>query len=111
MGLFAFKAFRKGAKVTDYSGKIVTARKARNSQYAIAWKNGKVVDASSGQHALGRYANTCRGPDKKRKRCKGNNVKIARDFRRKKIALKATKKIKRGDEIFNTYGVGFHIVP
>jgi hypothetical protein len=110
LGLVAFKAFRKGEKVASYSGKIVKARNARNSQYSIAWKNSKVVDASSSQHGVGRYANTCRGADKTRKRCKGNNVKIARDFRRKTIAPKATKKIKRGDEIFNTYGGGFRIV-
>ena len=59
---------------------------------------------------MGRYANTCRGADKRRKKCKRNNVKLARDFRRRKIALKATKTIKRGDEIFNSYGSDFHIV-
>ena len=109
-GLIAFKNFRNRQKVADYSGKIVSARKAKNSQYSVAWTNGKVVDASSSQHGVGRYANTCRGADKKKKRCKGNNVKIARDFRRKKIALKARKNIKKGDEIFNTYGAGHRIV-
>ena len=112
LGLVAFKSFRKGEKVASYSGKIVKARKARNSQYSIVWKNGRVVDASSSQHGVGRYANTCRGADKTAKRCKGNNVKIARDFRRKTIALRVGKNPinKRGQEIFNTYGSGFRIV-
>ena len=111
LGLVAFKSFRKGDKVASYSGKIVKARTARNSQYAIAWKRGKVVDASSSQHGVGRYANTCRGADKKAKRCKGNNVKIKKDFRRRTIILRAGKRsISRGDEIFNTYSSGFRIV-
>jgi hypothetical protein len=50
------------------------------------------------------------GADKKRKKCKGNNVKMSRDFKRKHISLKATNKIKKGQEIFNTYGSGFRIV-
>jgi hypothetical protein len=111
LGLFAYKTFRPKEKVADYSGKLVSARKAKRSQYAIAWKQGKWVDASSSQDPVGRYANTCRGADKKAKRCKGNNVKIKRDFRRRTIVLRAgKKKIKRGEEIFNTYGSGFRIV-
>jgi hypothetical protein len=111
MGLFAFKAFRPGQKVADYSGQIVSARKAKRSQYAVAWKQGKFVDASSSQDPVGRYANTCRGADKKAKRCKRNNVKIKRDFGRKTITLRVGKNpIKKGEEIFNTYGSGFRIV-
>jgi hypothetical protein len=111
MGLFAFKPFGKGDKVADYSGVIVNAKKAKKSQYAVAWSKGKFVDASSSQDPVGRYANTCRGADKKAKRCKGNNVKIKRDFRRKTISLRVGEKaIKKGDEIFNTYGGGFKIV-
>jgi hypothetical protein len=110
MGLFAYKTFPKNSKVASYSGKIVAAAEAKDSQYAVAWNSGKVVDSKSSQNSVGRYANTCRGVDKKRKRCKGNNVKLARDFRRKRISLKATKKIKKGDEIFNTYGSSFRIV-
>ena len=110
LGLVAYKSFPKGSQVASYSGKIGPASEAKNSQYAVSWTRGKVVNASSTQHSVGRYANTCRGADKKRKRCKGNNVKLARDFARKQIKLKATKKIKRGDEIFNTYGSGFRIV-
>ena len=100
----------KNSKVASYSGKIVSACEAKDSQYAVAWSSGKVVNAKSTQNSVGRYANTCRGADKKRKKCKGNNVKLARDFARKRISLKATKKIKRGDEIFNTYGASFRVV-
>jgi hypothetical protein len=88
----------------------VPAGEAKDSQYAVAWRRGKVVDAKSTQHSVGRYANTCRGVDKRRKKCKGNNVKMSRDFTRRHISLKATKKIKKGQEIFNTYGSGFRIV-
>jgi SET domain-containing protein len=43
---------------------------------------------------------------------RARNVKatIVRDFARKRISLKATRKIKKGQEIFNTYGSGFRIV-
>jgi hypothetical protein len=109
-GLFAYKDFRKGNKVANYSGVVVKADKAKNSQYAVAWRHGNVVDAKSSQHSVGRYANTCRGADKKKKKCKGNNSKIARDFTRRLISLKATKKIKKGEEVFNSYGPGFRIV-
>ena len=109
-GLVAYKTFPKGSKVASYSGNLVSASAARGSQYAVAWKKGQVVNASSSQHSVGRYANTCRTADKRRKKCKGNNVKLARDFARRKINLKATKKIKRGEEIFNSYGSGFRIV-
>jgi hypothetical protein len=111
MGLFAFKDFHPGQK--DYSGQIVSARKGKRSQYAVAWTRGKYVDASSSQDPVGRYANTCRGADKKAQRCKRNNVKIKRDLRRKTITLKVGKKqkaIKKGGEIFNTYGSSFRIV-
>jgi hypothetical protein len=110
MGLFAYKNFPNKSQVASYSGKIKPASEAKDSQYAVAWTRGKVVDSNSTQNSVGRYANTCRGKDKKRKKCKGNNVKMNRDFRRKHIKLKATKKIKKGDEIYNTYGSGFRIV-
>jgi hypothetical protein len=109
-GLIAFKNFPKGSKVASYSGNIVPTLEAKDSEYAVSWTRGKVVDSNSTQNSVGRYANTCRGADRKRKKCKGNNVKMNRDFRRKHIKLKATKKIKKGDEIFNTYGSGFRIV-
>jgi hypothetical protein len=107
MGLFAYKTFPKNSKG---SGKIVPASEAKDSQYAVGWSNGKVAKREKTQNSVGRYANTCRGADKRRKKCKGNNVKLARDCASKRISLKATKKIKRGDEIFNTYGSGFRIV-
>jgi hypothetical protein len=110
MGLFAYKTFPKGRQVASYSGKIIDASEAKDSEYAVSWGRGKVVDAKSTQNSVGRYANTCRGADKRRKKCRGNNVKLARDFARKRISLKATKKIQKGDEIFNTYGSGFRIV-
>lgn len=109
-GLVAFRNFRKGEKVAAYSGNLVSAVAAHDSQYAVAWKNGEVVNASSSQHSIGRYANTCRSADKRGKKCNGNNVKLSRDFTRRKISLKATKRIKRGNEIFASYGAGFRIV-
>jgi hypothetical protein len=69
-GLFAFKTFGKGSHVASYSGKIKPLAAAKDSQYAVAWTRGKVIEATSTQHSLGRYANSCRGTDKKRKKCK-----------------------------------------
>jgi hypothetical protein len=71
MGLFAYKTFPKNSKVASYSGALVPSSEAKDSQYAVAWRRGKVVDAKSTQHSVGRYANTCRGADKRRKKCKG----------------------------------------
>jgi hypothetical protein len=84
--------------------------RARRSQYAVPWTRGKVVNSNSTLNSVGRYANSCRAADKKRKKCKDNNVTMKRDFRRKHIKLKAKKTIKRGEEIYNTYGGSFRIV-
>jgi hypothetical protein len=63
-GLFAFKNFPKGSQVASYSGKIVPSSEAKDSQYAVSWTRGKVVNSNSTQNSVGCYANTCRGADK-----------------------------------------------
>jgi hypothetical protein len=46
-GLFAYKTFPNRSKVASYSGALVPAAEAKDSQYAVAWRRGKVVDAKS----------------------------------------------------------------
>jgi hypothetical protein len=97
-GLFAYKTFPNRSNVASYSVQLalVPVAEAKDSQYAVAWRRGKVVDAKSTQHSVGRYANTCRGVDKRRKKCKGNNVKMSRDFTRRNISLKADQTDQKG---------------
>jgi hypothetical protein len=45
MGLFAYKTFPKNSKVASYSGSLVPAAEAKDSQYAVAWRRGQVVDS------------------------------------------------------------------
>ena len=110
-GLFAFKNFKKGAKIASYTGDIVRPANVKDPQYAVQWKKNRVLDSSSTQDGLGRYSNNCRGKNKRKGQCNGNNAKLARDYTRRKMSLKATKKIKKGQEIFNgSYGRSFRIV-
>jgi hypothetical protein len=48
MSLFAYKTFPRNS---SYSGKIKPASEAKDSQYAVAWTRGKVVDARSTQNS------------------------------------------------------------
>jgi hypothetical protein len=54
IGLFAYKTFPKGSKVASYSGRLVPASEAKDSEYAVAWRRGQVVDATSTLHSVGR---------------------------------------------------------
>jgi len=108
-GLVAKKTFKKGEKIIDYTGDIVDTKDAKDSQYALQWTKGKVLSSTNTQDSVGRYANTCRKANKEKKECKSNNARFARDFRRKKASIRATKHIKIGEEVFSSYGKSFRI--
>lgn len=106
-GLFTTIDRRKGDTVAEYTGKVVPASKFLDDKYKSAYgyqvdKN-TVIDAKSTQSALGRYANDCRS---RARGCKTNNAKFAKHKRRGKwsVRLKAKRNIKKGEEVFVSYG-------
>jgi len=74
LGLYTMKAIPKGAKICDYTGKLVSAKAWNDGgegEYGLHINKNTVLDARSTQSALGRYANDCRNRNKKKKDCKG----------------------------------------
>ena len=112
LGLFATKQFRKGQKVADYGGQIVSTASYREnpSGYGIQINRAVILDAKSTQSGLGRYANNCRKRDKQRNHCNGNNAKIVVNTRSRTATLRATKAIHAGQEVLTSgYGRAFHL--
>jgi SET domain-containing protein len=105
-GLYTLKAVPKGRAVVEYTGERRTPQEFERdpSLYGIALTKSKIIDARSTQSSVGRYANDCRTKNKKAKQCKGNNTKFAGDIRKQKVRLRATRKIKPGEEVFVSYG-------
>ena len=105
-GLYATKLFKKGEKITDYRGVVKTSEEynKKKSGYGIHLNKGSILDASSTQSGLGRYANNCRPSNKE---CKGNNATLVVNNKNKTASLKATKSIRMGEEIYVPYGSGY----
>ena len=106
-GLYAEKKIKKKEKIDQYKGKLYNRRKT--GEYVLKLSNNKYIDAKHPNSCAGRYCNTCRRANKNANECRGNNAKFAIDNRRNKASIKATKNIKKGDEIFVPYGAGFKV--
>ena len=107
LGLFTNKAIPKGAKVCDYTGKMVTTKEWNDGgegDYGVQMNKNQVLDARSTQTALGRYANDCRNKNKKKKECQGRNAKFVINTKKKTVRVVATKKIPAHSEIYVSYG-------
>ena len=107
LGLYATKDFQKGQKIADYGGVVVSySQYEKNpSGYGIHINKKEVLDGKSTQSGLARYANNCRKANKQKGECVRNKAKIKVNTRTKKGTLRATAKIKKGEEIF-TSGYG-----
>ena len=101
MGLFANKIFKKDDIIVDYSGELLTMEQARNSDSYYLFKVGKdtVIDAENSE-SLGRY---CNDPIKFSK----YNAKIKAHTKTETASIVATKKIKKGEEIYVSYGIDY----
>jgi SET domain-containing protein len=108
-GLFTFKDIQPGEQIAKYTGKIKTQEEydRNDSGYGIGIRDGpnkgKVVDAASTQSSNARYANDCQAKDKRKKHCKGNNAALL-NLDNGEIWLESIKLIKKGEEIFSSYG-------
>lgn len=105
-GLYTTVDIKKGQRIGFYDGKKMShaAYKANPSGYGLTLDRKTIVDAKSTQSGPMRYINHCRTTNKRSGQCKGNNAKYAPNHRKKRISVKATKKIKAGEEIFASYG-------
>jgi hypothetical protein len=107
-GLFTSKDIATKTRIAKYTGVIKTLAEsqANPTGYDVAIPKGRVLDASSTQSGIARYANDCRGKNKKKKQCKGNNAKFSISTRNgtTNVWLVSTKAISAGSEIFVSYG-------
>jgi hypothetical protein len=101
------KAIKKGAKIADYTGDLVSIQdwnEGGEGDYGVQINKREVLDGRSTQSALGRYANHCRTANKKRGSCRGNNARFSINTKKKTVSLKATRSIPANSEIFVSYG-------
>jgi hypothetical protein len=108
-GLFTTKKISKNQNVASYGGKVVSKQQynASNSSYGIQINKDQILDGSSTQSGLGRYANSCRRANRDKGDCKGNNGKLVVNKQKKTARIKATKTIAKGSEVFVPYGFSF----
>jgi uncharacterized protein len=103
-GLFTKKKIRKGERIVEYKGKLVTwkdvnHRNGRNG-YIYYINRNHVLDAYTYKKALARYANDARGIG----RVKGLINNSAYSSEGLKVYIEAIKDIPAGSEIFVAYG-------
>lgn len=108
LGLFTLKDIKKNQKIVDYGGILKHGKvpENQNTDYVLELTKNKYIDASPklSNSSIGAYSNMCRTVNKKKKECKGNNSNLATNRNRTDGFLKATKPIKKNDEIFTSYG-------
>ena len=105
-GLFAARDFRKGDKVARYTGDLIpVAKEAKHgenhSHYQLLLSEqgqGAIIDAARTNAAEGRMVNDARGSGQR------NNCRFSCDQTRKTAVLRATRNIKKGEELFVNYG-------
>ena len=103
LGIFAVKPFKKNDIIAKYGGITVrTADPDFGGDYVLQLGANKYLDGDPKKtnSSIGAYSNNCQAKDKRAKLCKGNNAK----FTHQTANLKASKKIKAGDEILSSYG-------
>jgi hypothetical protein len=121
LGLFAKHDFsgpretklsrRSGDKIALYTGKLVRRqdcpeRLLPTGTYVLQLNRDLAIDAADPETpGLGRWANTCTAKDIRAGLCKSNNACLSYSARNPALAfLRATRSIKKGEEIFNAYG-------
>ena len=112
MGLFAAKGtsgFRRDERIVLYSGDWVQLLPDDNTggPYFLQTSRGAAVDAARTDTALGRWANDSRGSSDAAGKRRRPNARLVADRRNKQGALKASRRILPGEEIFVSYGRGY----
>ena len=105
-GLFTKKDIKKGERIVEYLGEIVTEKELdRRAEkdifgYAFYINKNRCLDAYYMPEAVARYANDAKGLVK----VKGFNNNSCYDIWKNRGWIKAEKNIKAGSEIFVAYG-------
>ena len=104
-GLFAERDFEAAADLGVYSGLEVSGPEAlrgdRGGAYALEVKRGLLIDAAPTNAAVARFANDPRGTGRRA------NAAFKRNTRTGEVHLRATRKIRRGEEVLVSYGAAY----
>ena len=108
-GLFSLCDFKKGERVIEYLGEIITDkecdRRAEKDEYGYIFyiSKNRCVDAFHLPEVLARYANDAKGLTK----IKGINNNCCYEIWKRSGWITAEKNIKAGDEILVAYGAEY----
>jgi hypothetical protein len=98
-GLFAARDFAAGDHLADYTGdELVIRRDGDGGPYCLALTQRRAIDAAATNTGYGRWANDPRGSDG------GPNAEFVLNPARGTGRLRATARIRKGSEIFVSYG-------
>ena len=105
-GLYAQRDFKKGETVARYTGDLVhnDERYDKNryfSAYLLELTGAISIDAARTNTAVGRMVNDARGTNKK------NNCSLSCHHATRTATLKASRNIKKGEELFTAYGAAY----
>ena len=98
-GLFAARDFAPGEHLADYTGdELIIRRDGDGGPYCLALTKRRAIDAAATNTGYGRWANDPRGGDG------GPNAEFVPNHARGTARLRATARVRKGEEIFVSYG-------
>ena len=101
-GLFAARDFAVGDHLADYTGdELIIRRDGDGGPYCLALSRRRAIDAAPTNTGYGRWANDPRGSGG------GPNAEFVLNTARGTGRLRATARIRKGDEIFVSYGAQY----
>ena len=102
LGLFAAKDFAKGDHVADYTGDQLMLRVDQHGgQYVLQLNQREGIDAARTNSGYGRWCNDSRGSGLHA------NLEFVLNTRNRTGRLRATRAVKKGEELFVAYGAGY----
>ena len=106
-GLYTLKELKRGDLIGEYKG--VKRQEPVESGYDLEMKKNTHIDASSTQSCIARYINDCRRENIDKGHCgkQGSNCAFRLDNKRKRVTVRATRKIRPGDELYVSYGTSY----
>ena len=104
-GLFATRNIKAGDRIGIYEGEV--SSEPIKGDYVFKINSNKYVDAKKTNSCAVRYANVCRTHNQNKKQCKGNKAKLSVIPKTQTGTLKAKYPIKKGEEIFTSYGPAY----
>jgi hypothetical protein len=105
-GLFADKRFRPGETVATYSARRVEATSSGGA-YTLDIGPNRHLNSDSKQNFVGRYVNDPRGTTKRANARFSHSANVQQKKGRATQPVKATKVIRKGDEVLVSYGAGY----